>query len=216
MTPGLQGRPGWGSSSNSKGPQKGKTPHEPRGLAEPLAQRQEEAVLMDWTEALRPAAFCPLRPPGRCAPQPSCRSQVLRAGRNTIPAEIKLGSSGFPGLRVQMKLRRRKTKLLFGRLPWWPETCTWAVQPGAWLPAGTCPAPGPAPPERNMSLHTNTKHNSGDQPEVPKFYPKQREEPGPAYDGKSLELLSAGEPWLSLSGRASVSRLSPDPPRRPG
>lgn len=150
MTPGLQGRPRWGSSPNSKGPQKGKTPHEPRGLAEPLAQRQEEAVLMDWTEALRPAAFCPLRQPVRLGPQPSCRSQVLRAGRNTIPAEIKLGSSGLPGLRVQMKPSCRKTKLLFGRLP-----CGLRPARGqsGWAPSRHVPRPSPAPPERNMSLH---------------------------------------------------------------
>ena len=123
-----------------------------------------------------------------------------------MPAEIKLGSSGLPGLRVQMKLSCRKTKLLLGRLPWRPATCTWGL---AWgLALSRHVAPLVLRRLKGTSLYTNTKYCSGDPPEVIKFYPEQRAEPEPEEDGKSPELLSAREPWMSLTGRASVSCLS--------
>ena len=180
-------------------------------------QRQEDGGLDGLDRGTEPAAFLPLHPPGQHAAQLTLQSlaasrQGLRAARNTMPAEIKLGSSGLPGLRVQMKLSCRKTKLLLGRLPWRPATCTWGL---AWgLALSRHVAPLVLRRLKGTCLYTNTKHGSGDPPEVIKFYPEQRAEPEPEEDGKSPELLSAREPWLSLTGRASVSCLSPS--RRAG
>lgn len=84
---------------------------------------------MDCTEALRPAAFRPLHPPGRRATaQPA---QPGAEGCETHHScESKLGSSALPGLRVRMKPSCRKAELLRGRLPWRPEACAWAGPPG--------------------------------------------------------------------------------------
>ena len=148
MTPGLQGRPGWGSSPNSKGPQKGKTRRTPR----PGRATGAEAGGGGLGGLHRGTAASSVPPTPRAwTPRPSPAGAAREGSERQHSCESKPGSSTLPGLRVRMKPSCRQAELLRGRPPWRPEACAGA---------GPRPAPVPHRLERVSTLTPSTIRES--------------------------------------------------------